>query len=414
MSFSKPMFLYRNILKIPGSALTATNEATDYGVGNVADLYPSTLWKANDTTSPMYINFDAGSGKILNGDFETGDTTGWTLYVNTGAGATASFSASAVSPFEGSYKCAVSIGSGGASINDVQLIQQSKTITAGKKQYIKLAAKCATGTRDITVTMIKGASPYTDYTVEGVQVKGLTTSEQVFDIVFTANTTAADAGLRFLLGGSGIDVDFDIISWWEEGEAPIADTLAILGQNFATAGCDTVGLHYSDTNFATNTDAFTPFEPTVDGALLKTFAGDGLPHKYWRFYMTGHASAPQMGELYLGQSYTLPEYFSEGHDRERHIEGKTNVADGGQKESLIKFRRNVFPCSIEDIRGNTQDETDFLAWRDAVEDGTPFWFFRDMSNTYELFFVSLAEQIHKAPYNRLGYRTFSFTLEEEL
>ena len=153
---------------------------------------------------------------ITNGDFETGTTSPWHFFVDTTNGAAATYATSTTAPFEGSYKCEVIITNGGPGTQSVQLYQWGIAITSGKKQYVKFAAR-AGSTRDIIVKIIKSGAPYTDYTVEGEQIKTLTTGWQVFDIEWTANTTATDASLRFFLGGVSVSINIDIISWWEEG-----------------------------------------------------------------------------------------------------------------------------------------------------------------------------------------------------
>lgn len=163
-------------------------------------------------------------------------------------------------------------------------------------------------------------------------------------------------------------------------------------------------------------DAFASFTPGVDNSYQYRLFGP-ISARYWRVYLTISSGTPQIGEVAFGKRFTLPEYFSGDFDPdERHIEGTTNTSDGGQREDIVRYRRNVFPCRIDDIQVNTQAETDILAWRNAVEDGTPFWFLFDRSGsgTYEVYFVSLAERVHKAPVSSLGYRNFRFTLQEEL
>jgi len=153
---------------------------------------------------------------ITNGDFETGATSPWAFYVNTGVGAAATFTAQASSPYEGIYRGLATITNGGPVPSDIQIFQIDKSITAGKKQYIKFAAKGG-GPRTIDIRIRKQASPWTDYTEEGIQTINLIDAWQVFDIEWTANITATDAKLQFDIGGSVVAFACDIISWWEEG-----------------------------------------------------------------------------------------------------------------------------------------------------------------------------------------------------
>ena len=123
------------------SGLTATSTAIGYDVANLLDRLEGTKWKAT-STADQYITFDAGSGKLVNGDFETGDTTGWNFTISGGASAT--LTASSSSPYQGTYKGLVTITNGGAASSHVQVFQINKSIINDKRYKIIFAAKAAT------------------------------------------------------------------------------------------------------------------------------------------------------------------------------------------------------------------------------------------------------------------------------
>lgn len=139
--------------------------------------------------------------------------------------------------------------------------------------------------------------------------------------------------------------------------------------------------------------------------------------RWWRLKITDEtgslSAAPEIGELFIGPGYRLPRWFAEGFNAERDINRHLNTADGGQRETIVHHRRNAYPCTLRNIPINTQQETDYLAWRDAVEDGTPFWLLYDLSGEYKADFVSMIDTRLRGPI-RGGRRDFAFTLEEEL
>ena len=138
--------------------------------------------------------------------------------------------------------------------------------------------------------------------------------------------------------------------------------------------------------------------------------------RYWRIVLASLAATPQIGEIAFGARYTLPKYFAEGFDDRNRVLTKTvNTSDGGQREKIVFHRRRTFPCTMTPITVGAQAETDFFTWRDAVEDGTPFWFLYDVGNDYETVFVSLIDTEFNAPISLgLSRQNITFKLEEEL
>ena len=184
--------------------------------------------------------------------------------------------------------------------------------------------------------------------------------------------------------------------------------------NLATVSA-TVALQYSATGAWAGEEAnlFTPFDPATDNSYQHKLATQQSA-RYWQVKLSGMSGTPQIGEIAFGARLMLP-YFSGGYDKERRVEGNINVSDGGQRETVIRHRRNAFPFTIADILINSATETEILAWLDAVEDGTPFWFINDFHGAaMAAWFVSMAELGRKSPYDTLGKRSFSGVMEEEL
>lgn len=148
-----------------------------------------------------------GLNLLKNGDFETGESSDWLLFNDTGASSSKTWDTSI---YEGAYSLKVSITNGLANANAVQLYQQSYSLISGVEYKLSFRAK-SDAARVIQVSVIKGGSPYNSY---GLQQNNISvdTTYQLYEYTFTANTTASDASLRFLLGNSNISVTVDKVS----------------------------------------------------------------------------------------------------------------------------------------------------------------------------------------------------------
>lgn len=108
-----------------------------------------------------------------------------------------------------------------------------------------------------------------------------------------------------------------------------ADSLVLLGHNLNTIGA-TIGVHYSTDNFVADIhDAFTPFAPTSDNALLKEFTSPG-GKRYWRFYITGTLSAAPEIVIAMLCNKTELDYATASYDPdEQDVKANVNVSDTG-------------------------------------------------------------------------------------
>ena len=173
-------------------------------------------WAGNITDLRLISDSDYGLfspvPSMTNGDLETGDTTGWTFFVNsTGSSADASFAVSSASPYEGNYDGLVAITDGGSVDADIQLVLGSPhTITDGKKYMVRLAV-IGVASRTILAKVEKNGSPFTNYGLnETISVSSV---YQIIELPFTGNTDAADARLNFHLGGDTNNVNLDIVEY---------------------------------------------------------------------------------------------------------------------------------------------------------------------------------------------------------
>ena len=147
-----------------------------------------------DTSATALLRVTSSStltNLIANPGFESG-TSPWSFYTN-GIGTFAS-----VTPgFEGARAGRITITTAGT---NVQLFQSSRTLIAGRRYRLTFSAYSNTG-HDISVSMLKQVSPYTNYGLNAV-VFNLTAGWQTFIREFIASGftgTLSDARLRFWL-----------------------------------------------------------------------------------------------------------------------------------------------------------------------------------------------------------------------
>lgn len=140
----------------------------------------------------LVLSSYAGYGQtnvLLNGSFESG-TTSWAFYTD-GAG-----TFSSVTPgFDGSRAGRVSITTAGT---NVQLYQLNVPLDPNTPYRLRFSGYSNTG-RDLSVSLLKNVSPYTNYGLNGV-VANLTTGWQTFTMEFTTtgfSTPVTDARFRF-------------------------------------------------------------------------------------------------------------------------------------------------------------------------------------------------------------------------
>lgn len=272
------------------SGLVASASASGYDADNLLIFLEGSLWKGVGTGDHT-ITFDAGSGKVTNGDFETGDISGWTFFV--GGGASATFTASSSSPYQGTYKGLVTITSGGASGSDLQVHQKNKSIVNGKRYKIIFAGKAA-ASRTGSIDIIKSETPYTSYTDENAQTINFTTAWQIFEFTFTANITAEDARLQIQLGGDSNNVELDVVGWYEEDDI-LTNYVGVANHNLSGA---TFTHQYSMDNFSSDINDSISFSPSDNFPFLKEVTG--ISRRYTRIKLTNLSAVPFMGIAYWG------------------------------------------------------------------------------------------------------------------
>ena len=353
------------------SGLTATSTAIGYDVANLLDRLEGTKWKAT-STADQYITHDAGHGKLTNGDFETGDTTGWTF--STGGSASATFTASSSSPYQGTYKGLITITNGGVDSTKIQLYQSNKSIVDGKRYKVIFVAKAAAD-RTGSIDLIKTLTPFTSYTDEGVQVINFTTSWQIFEFTFTSNVTADDARCQFRVGGDNNDIEIDVVGWYEE-QTVTSDFLAISGHNFGSGGVAIISLEHSMDNFVADTQTGLAATDIVnDNSLVKEFTL--FSARWTRLKITGMTAAPEMAICFWGLSTELDYATASFDPHSQNDKANVNVSHTGfmlgahnkfiERSMKIRFNNaeSTLYDKVKDWIDNNGLKNFFVAWEDA-------------------------------------------------
>lgn len=414
MILGKPIFLYQNLLKsyVP----TVTSAAADYPATNLYDDDLNSFWKATGS-GDQNITIDAGAGNTISADmFCIGNHNLFTA----GAGVLLQASDDNFStvvtvadlrPESNAYVHGLQrlivggdfeVWPGGASAAPAAFQVHGfaggsvarESVIMNKKYSMKLTRNGADG--GYKHVFLSNALN---------QVKGKTVAFGEFVYCSTANTA------RLTVNGTQLG---QVNSAYHTGSGAWEWLTVVVtvpaNETLLEVICDMV----------TN-DTFAYFDVLRAKEGTSIISDDQsdvvitpLAKRYLRVALSGMSATPQIGELSFGPKLILPRRFLEGFDdRQKEMDKKVNTADGGQRETINFFKRNVYPCRIKNIAVGTQAETDMLAWLDAVEDGAPFWMLYDLRGAYIPDFVSYTDNSIKAPISGMR-RDFSFNLEQEL
>ena len=98
-----------------------------------------------------------------NGDFETGDLTGWSYWFNSANGAAGSGSIDSSEYFGGSYSGKINITNGGGAIGDINFSNKYFTTATSTVYRLSFAVKADfTPTAPFSARIIKSTGPYTN------------------------------------------------------------------------------------------------------------------------------------------------------------------------------------------------------------------------------------------------------------
>jgi len=151
-------------------------------------------------TAGSYSNIQSAPGNIIqNGSFDYSDNYNgfsfWGLQNQGGAASTVTRDNTVHE--DGTYSAKVNVTAVNGTNWHVQLYQPGIVLRSGKKYTISFWAK-ADSSKDISVSLIKGYSPWTEYVNSS---HSLTTSWQNFTFTYTTASDEANANLYFNLGG---------------------------------------------------------------------------------------------------------------------------------------------------------------------------------------------------------------------
>ena len=352
MAWNKLKFFWENGL----AALTATSTESGHDVDNLFKMREDTFWKAT-SSADQNIDYDAGVGFATNGDYEVGDTSGWTITLSGGAAAT--HSASATDVYEGSWRGGVVITDGGSAVTNIRLYTSASfSVVKGKSYTVIFAMKAAAG-RTIEVNVQMDNTPFTSYGL--AEEVTLTSSWQVFPYTFIANVTADDARLSFSFGSDTNNIFIDAVSVGLS-KYYTADYLAIAGHNLNTGG-GTYRLIYSHDDFSTPVDALAATTPTTDKAIVSEFTQ--VSARWWRLSLEGHSVASSMAIAIWGPKTEL-DYASVSFDPEgQKIHSNVNVSQAGYIAGIHeRFRERNINLRLNNVDAFGTIHTDLKRWFD--------------------------------------------------
>ena len=135
---------------------------------------------------------------IDNGGFESPLNGTWDLWVNTAAGAQATFAQVTSTSAVGAASVEVDVTNAGQGLDwHVDLHQYSRSLVQGKTYQLTFQAK-STAPRELGISITKQAPDWRSYGLS--TAVNLTTSWQSYSLIFEATETVSDARLQFLCG----------------------------------------------------------------------------------------------------------------------------------------------------------------------------------------------------------------------
>ncbi|MBK8622946.1 MAG: Ig-like domain-containing protein [Saprospiraceae bacterium] len=156
---------------------------------------------------------DPDCWKITNREFDEG-TAGWDLYNQNGAASTRTVDNT--SQLSGKNSMRINISAATGTNWHIQFLQSNILLEAGKSYQVSFMGRAAAN-RTITVFTDLGASPFTTYFSQNVN---LTSAAQTFTFTYTQNATTSIGRLGFNLGQSNQTVWIDNVIFTEVCQIP--------------------------------------------------------------------------------------------------------------------------------------------------------------------------------------------------
>lgn len=334
-TWEKVKFYYSSMLNSDGAVVAAssTESTGDYDVAYLSNHLEINSWKAasSATTTIAYT----ANGQLTNGDFETGDLTGW-AGVQVAAGVLTSTTIVSSAPWAGTYNVRLDISNVGAAYQDIRLWHPTQITGIKKGRVYKLLYACKAQASATIQLVLRGFYTRAGLLIylDGTQpTQAVTTSWVHYEHTFTAVQDMDDLSLRFYIGNGADWYEFDDIVFIEE-EGCCADYVLVHGHNlspdFMVEVAPTLKLEYSDDNAS-----WTAVDVALDGdyaqmlgTLLWEFTKtDG--HKYWKWSTISPGNTTEIILLQWGLKTEL-DYASVSFDphAQRH-KANVNVSYGG-------------------------------------------------------------------------------------
>lgn len=170
------------------------------------DEYGVDLGHAHGPAVPVTPGFDPGPNAIVNPGFESAIAAPWGLWADAAGGYAATVSRDAAT-FHGGAACArIDVTQAPGEAWRVEFRQDARSLVAGTSYTLSFWAK-ASASRPVTLASQQNQPPWADYGLD--RTVSIDPVWRAYSVSFTANTTASDARIQFLLGAAAGTVWID-------------------------------------------------------------------------------------------------------------------------------------------------------------------------------------------------------------
>ena len=179
------------------------------GVCSITAAQPGNAYYA---AAPMVTQcFNVASSELSNGGFEAGSLTPWKFTVVADGAANATAAIDGTNAADGSASAKITVNSAGTANWHVDFEQDGLAITAGKQYMVQFWAS-PSASRAIQVVAQGGSPSFANYGMNSVA--SLTPGWKLYQVTFTALTTATDCRLEFYFGSSAGTVWLDDLQFY--------------------------------------------------------------------------------------------------------------------------------------------------------------------------------------------------------
>ena len=197
------------------SVCTVSGNAVTLVTGGNCSIIASQPGDANySAATPVTQTFAVMPNVIVNGGFETGSLSPWTLTVNRDGVAQATVALDSTTAADGTSSAHVNVVAAGTQNYHITLASKTFSLVSGKQYIITFWVKSDVN-QTIQVATQGGAPNYAYYGLNNVFSVGTTWVRD--SRTFTASATATDSALEFFLGGKASNIWLDDVQVYATG-----------------------------------------------------------------------------------------------------------------------------------------------------------------------------------------------------